>query len=162
MCRIMNSDRPRILIVDDNPQIHSDFRKVLLGDETSAELTEMESSLFGGDAGDNASPQYEIDSAFQGQQAIDMVQQAKRLNRAYGLAFVDVRMPPGMDGVETIRELRKVAPEMNFVICTAYSDYTPAAARQKVGLEQGLLFLAKPFDVDVVRQLAQSLCATAT
>jgi DNA-binding NtrC family response regulator len=91
-----------------------------------------------------------------------MVRRAAQEKRPYDMAFVDVRMPPGMDGVQTIAELRKIDPAMGFVICTAYSDYTPEEAGQKVGLSNGLMFIVKPFDAGIVRQLAQRLCGRVT
>jgi DNA-binding LytR/AlgR family response regulator len=68
-------------------------------------------------------------------------------------------MPPGLDGVETIAEIRKIDPIMQFAICTAFSDYTPAEAGRKVGLANGLLFIVKPFEADIVRKLARSMSA---
>lgn len=157
---MMTTPLPRILIVDDNPDIHNDFRKVLLGDKDGSDLADMEAALFGEPASRAVQSEFEIDSAYQGQQALAMVQSAIAEQRPYRMAFVDVRMPPGWDGVETIAEIRKVDPNMHFVICTAYSDYTPAAAQQKVGLRDGLLFIAKPFDLTLVRKLADALHRT--
>jgi DNA-binding NtrC family response regulator len=87
------------------------------------------------------------------------VRRAVKEKHPYGMAFVDVRMPPGWDGVQTIAELLKVDPAMGVAICTAYSDYTPEEASRKIGLSDGLIFIIKPFDAAIVRQLAQKLSA---
>jgi len=68
--------------------------------------------------------EFEIDSAFQGQEGLAKVQHALNEGRPYAMAFVDVRMPPGWDGIETISRIWKMYPELQVVICTAYSDYS--------------------------------------
>jgi CheY-like chemotaxis protein len=94
----------RILIVDDNASIHADFRNILCPDNSDEEATEeMEAVLFG-----SARPRelsFDLDSAYQGQEALNMVKKALAEKRPYALAFVDVRMPPGWDGIETIAHL---------------------------------------------------------
>jgi len=98
-----------------------------------------------------------MDSAFQGQEGLARVQQANAEGRPYALAFVDGRMPPGWDGVETITKLREVDPALQFVICTAYSDYSWIEIQQQFGPSDSLLVLKKPFDLIEVRQLAHAL-----
>jgi CheY-like chemotaxis protein len=151
----MKVTQPRVLIVDDNPDIHRDFRKVLVSEPAEPELENLAEALFG-DAPESTLS-YTLDSAFQGAEAIEMVRKAMVGPNRYGLAFVDVRMPPGMDGVQTIQALRKIDPALDCVICTAYSDYTPEAARQKIGITEGLLFISKPFDTAIIRQLAKKM-----
>ena len=146
----------RILIVDDNLAIHDDLRKVLTGEaESWADLEDDESVLFG------ALPipigTFEIDSAYQGEEALEKVTRAAAEGRPYALAFVDVRMPPGWDGIETIGHLHAVDPHLQTVICTAYSDYSWKDIRRKLGHSDRLLILKKPFDNIEVIQLAHAL-----
>src|SRR5436190_18647133 len=90
----------RILIIDDNPTIHADFRKILCPNRASATaLRSMEAALFSQTEAAADTMRFELDSAFQGQQALEMVKQSLADNRPYALAFVDVRMPPGWDGI---------------------------------------------------------------
>ena len=154
----------RILIVDDNESIHEDFRKVLIHEKSAdqAALDELESELFGADdnpAGAGAEEQvsYEVDSAFQGQEALAMVDQAAEDGRPYALVFMDVRMPPGWDGIETISRIWSRHPYVEMVLCTAYSDYTWDDIIVKLGCTDKLLFLRKPFDAVAVQQMALSL-----
>ena len=122
----------RILIVDDNESIHEDFRKVLIREENAdvAELDDLEAELFGEDEPEDSKPKegevlvYEVDSALQGQEALAMVDKAAEEGRPYSLIFMDVRMPPGWDGIETISRIWIKHPYVEMVLCTAYSDYT--------------------------------------
>jgi CheY-like chemotaxis protein len=151
----MKPSQPKILIVDDNPEIHADFRKVLATEKASAELEGMESALFG--EAPKTGESYALDHATQGADAIELVRKAIANFQPYGMAFVDVRMPPGIDGVHTIQALRKIDPNLDCIICTAYSDYTPESAGQKIGISEGLLFVSKPFDPAIIRQLAKKM-----
>jgi two-component system cell cycle sensor histidine kinase/response regulator CckA len=146
----------RILIIDDNTSIHNDFRGILCPDNSDeAAANEMEAVLFGENKPKEMS--FELDSAYQGQEGFEMVKRALAENRPYALAFVDVRMPPGWDGVETIARIWEVDPELQVVVCTAYADYSWEEMRAKVGQPDSLLVLKKPFDNIEVQQLAHGL-----
>ena len=148
----------RILLVDDNTSIHADFRKILCPDISgSAAINELEAALFEDPKPAAAHTSFELDSAFQGQEALEMVKLSLAENRPYAMAFVDVRMPPGWDGIETIARIWEVYPEIQIVICTAYSDYSWEDMRNKVGQPDGLLVLKKPFDNIEVQQIAHAL-----
>ena len=145
----------RILIVDDNTAIHEDFRKVLAGDvKPGAELLRAEAALFGDETPPDLKSDFELDSAYQGQEALEKVKQALAAGRPYAVAFVDVRMPPGWDGVETVKRLWEVDTELQVVICTAYSDYSWDEILRQVGSSDNLVILKKPFDNVEVLQLA--------
>ncbi|MCF6336521.1 MAG: diguanylate cyclase [Gammaproteobacteria bacterium] len=155
----------RILIVDDNESIHEDFYKVLVHEQNAdhAALDDLEAELFGDDGGKpkNKAPddilQYAVDSALQGQEALSMVDKAAQEGRPYALIFMDVRMPPGWDGIETISRIWLKHPYIEMVLCTAYSDYTWDDIIEKLGSNDKLLFLRKPFDAIAVQQMALSL-----
>ncbi len=98
-----------------------------------------------------------MDSAFQGEEALLLARTARQQGRPYALAFVDIRMPPGIDGVETTSRLWKEDPDIQVVICSAYADYSWEEMMQRLGLSQRLLILRKPFDGIEVRQLAFAL-----
>ena len=158
----------RILVVDDTRSIHDDFRKVLCGaakpaGAAAADLDDLESKLFGdGGAATAGAPgdvfRFELDSAYQGQEGLEKVRQSVAEGRPYAMAFVDMRMPPGWDGVQTIREMWKVEPALQVAICTAYSDYTPDQIASELKLDGRMLILRKPFDQGEVRQLTATLC----
>jgi len=153
-----NDTTHRILVVDDNPDIHSDFRKILAPDDTIAALVDKaEVAVFGGQAPEIKPLQFEIDSAHQGTEGIARVTESRAAGHPYTLAFVDVRMPPGWDGIETIEGMWREDPALQVVICTAFSDYSPAAIARRLGKTDRLLILKKPFDNIEVSLLATSL-----
>lgn len=146
----------RVLIVDDNEAIHDDLRKVLGGDSNvDSGLLDDEELLF--DAKQVETTKFEIDSAYQGQEGLAMVERSVADGRPYAMAFVDVRMPPGWDGVETIIQLWKACPQLQVVICTAYSDYSWKDIVKRLGYSDSLVILKKPFDNIEVIQLAHAL-----
>jgi diguanylate cyclase (GGDEF)-like protein len=153
----------RILIVDDNESIHEDFRKVLIQTKTEdlIALDQLEETLFGeaSDAQkkDHDSIEYQLESAFQGEEALKMVENAQADNAPYAMVFMDVRMPPGWDGIETIKNIWKQHPHLEMVLCTAYSDYSWEDIIATLGNSDKLLFLRKPFDAIAVKQMALSL-----
>ncbi len=153
----------RILLIDDNPEIHKDFRKVLGNKDTqSSVLDGMEAVLFDGESEPAGGPEepsetFEIDSAYQGQEGLEMVRSALETGRPYAMAFVDVRMPPGWDGVETIAQIWRQYPQLQVVICTAYSDYSWTEIVRNLGATDSLVILKKPFDNIEVLQLAHAM-----
>ena len=153
----MNLEPSRILVVDDNPAIHADFRKIFCPEPvTSAELAEAEVELFGVRLTQAQGTHYQVDSARQGQEALEMVRKANEDGRPYAVAFVDVRMPPGWDGVETSLRLWEVSPELHVVICTAYSDYDLDEMTARFKHSDRFVILKKPFDAVEARQLANA------
>lgn len=149
----------RILIIDDNPEIHKDFIKILKPKEKTSDLDALDEELFGAEESQHANllPSFVIEIASQGLEGVDKVIEAKNRNEPYALAFVDIRMPPGLDGVETIRRMWEIDPDVQAVICTAYSDYTWEETVSILGANDNLLILKKPFDAVAVRQLACAL-----
>ncbi|MBN2473675.1 MAG: PAS domain S-box protein [Pirellulales bacterium] len=153
----IDAKNQRILVIDDSPAIHDDFRKILGALEGDAAVDQLAARLFDDDIGTDDAAVFEIDSAYQGQEALAMVQQAVDRRRPYAMAFVDVRMPPGWDGIETTCRIWEVDPEILVVICTAFSDHRWEEIVQQLGRASHFLILKKPFDNIEVRQLACSL-----
>src|SRR5438477_366538 len=149
----------RILIIDDNPSIHEDFRKILGPADVSLskERDVAEASLFGDETDEERPGNFQIDSAFQGQDGLEKVRVAFIEGKPYAVAFVDVRMPPGWDGIETISRIWKEFPDLQIVICTAYSDYSWDEIAKSVGNSDQILVLKKPFDNVEVLQIAHAL-----
>jgi len=154
-----NANR-RILLVDDTDSIHLDFRKILTAQPPTSSSANSARVAFFGAPSTAVQPKpetYEVESARQGQEALVMVQRAVAEQKPFALAFVDVRMPPGWDGVETIERLWQVDRELQVVICSAYTDYSWADMLARLGRTDRLLFLKKPFDPIEVCQLASAL-----
>lgn len=149
---------PRILIVDDDRDIHGDFDRVLARvREHSAAHVALDLELFC--ASEPAKPKhhYELSHAYQGREALTLVQASIEERRRFAVAFVDMRMPPGWDGAQTIEHLWRVDPAINCVICTAYSDFSWEETRARTGRTQGLHLLRKPFRAEQVLRFASVL-----
>jgi diguanylate cyclase len=150
----------RILIIDDNAAIHLDFRKVLGAQaehSAQAALDVLEANLFGEPAAVSARPNFEIDSAHQGQEGVAMASRALAEGRPYAMAFVDMRMPPGWDGLKTIEHLWAADPDVQVVICSAHTDYDWTEVVERLGHSDKLLVLRKPAEPIEVLQCATAL-----
>lgn len=148
----------RILVVDDNRAIHEDFRKIL-GEPppASSALVDAAAELFGDVVPADPALGFEMHSAFQGHEAFEMARRARKEGRPYAVAFVDVRMPPGWDGIETVEEIWRADRETQIVICTAYSPHSWTDALARLGRPDRIFVLKKPFDNIEVLQLANAL-----
>jgi two-component system, sensor histidine kinase and response regulator len=146
----------RVLLIDDVASIHEDFRKILGPALTADALDETEALLFGRPA-PRPHDEYELDSAYQGREGAAMVEAALRAGRPYAMAFVDMRMPPGWDGMETIEAIWRVDPQLQVVICTAHSDHPWEEVLARLDVGDRLLVVKKPFDMIEVSQLARTL-----
>lgn len=147
-----------VLVIDDNVAIHADIRKVLAPDTPgAAALAESEAALFGSAPRACSAPVYVISCATQGQEGVELARRARQAGAPFELAFVDARMPPGWDGLETIEKLWEADPAIQVVLCTAYADYTWQQIRARLRHPDRLVILKKPFDNIEVQQLAEGL-----
>jgi diguanylate cyclase len=146
----------RLLMIDDNPAIHEDYRKILTGrDQRSSSAAEA--ALFGQPQSTVARPTFDLDSALQGREGVELARRALDEGRPYAVAFVDMRMPPGWDGLETIENLWKIDPEIQVVICSAYSDYDWMQLLERLGRSDKLIVIKKPFEPIEILQSASAL-----
>jgi signal transduction histidine kinase/BarA-like signal transduction histidine kinase len=156
-------NRQRILLVDDNEAIHEDIELIISinKNRSDKELRQLENELFGSSSQEKpevlSETVYDIDHAYQGEEAIQMVNDAEAAGDPYALVFMDVRMPPGMNGIETIQEIWDDHPYTEIVICTAYSDYSWDQIVENLGNTDNLLLMKKPFDVTALKQTALTL-----
>ena len=148
----------RVLIIDDNPSIHADFRKILgTRGSAAAELSKATAELFGDEMVPGPKAEFDLMIALQGEEGLSAVREAVRSGKPYAMAFVDVRMPPGWDGIETITRIWEMDPDIQVVLCTAYSDYSWDDITSRLGSTDRLVILKKPFDAVEVLQLASAL-----
>ncbi|WP_257458554.1 response regulator [Archangium lipolyticum] len=156
------ASKKRILVIDDSEAIHTDFRRILCPETRKSrdDLDMLEEALFGSNSAQethSGDSEFEMDSAFQGQEGVSKVNESLITGRPYSLIFLDYRMPPGWNGAETLRRLRLVSPSLRVVLCSAYSDYSWGELVREFGRSQLLTELRKPFNGQQVRQLALSL-----
>ena len=154
----------RVLVVDDNATVLDIFRKILTGaaEQPTGDvdaLALLESAIFSttAPADKTEPPRFEVDCLDSGEQACQLVRKANEDGRPFALAFVDMRMPGGWDGLQTIEGLWKADPAIHIVICTAYSDYSWDDILDRLGLSDRLLILRKPFEKIEVLQMASAL-----
>jgi len=148
----------RLLVVDDQQAIREDFKKILAHPgPDSRGLASARNAFLGETDEQGAGPHFELTTVAQGEQAVEAVREARRKGQSYAMAFVDVRMPPGIDGLQTIKGIWDNDPDVQVVICTAFSDYSFEEIIKELGSSDRLLILKKPFDPVEVRQLAGAL-----
>lgn len=152
----------RILIVDDEPAMHDAYRRTLdapAAAATQGSLAAMAADLFADRtvaAHDDQEP-FRLTHAVQGLDAVAEVEAALAAGDPFRVAFIDVRMPPGIDGKETARRIRALDSAINIVIVTGYSDYSPIEIARAAGPVDKIFYITKPFDVDEVQQVARAL-----
>src|ERR1700733_1585997 len=95
----------RILVIDDNKSIYEDIRKILRSHERETALVNAEMAVFGGDPPAPPPLSFHVEAAWQGEEGLRMIEAAAAAGHPFAMAFVDVRMPPGWDGVETITRM---------------------------------------------------------
>ncbi|PCG14987.1 MULTISPECIES: putative bifunctional diguanylate cyclase/phosphodiesterase [Sphingomonas] len=151
----------RILIVDDEPLVHESYR-LSFAPPAAAQgaLSAMAADLFADAAARDAEaapPAFDVTYHVQGLDAVAAVEQAIAAGAPFQVAFIDVRMPPGIDGRETARRIRALDPEINLVIVTGYSDFSPVEISRVAGPADKIFYIAKPFEVAEVVQTATAL-----
>jgi len=153
----------RVLVVDDNPAIHEDFKKILCPATRASEaLKTAAAELFGSDGnGQDDALTYAIDSAISGQAGVAKVKDALAVNQPYLLAFIDMNMPNGWNGIQTIQRIWDLQPTLQIVVCTAFSDFSWDQIHEGLEHSDRYLILKKPFDNIEVQQLALALTGRA-
>lgn len=151
----------RILVIDDNPDIARDFAQLLASASNDAStLDELEASLFGMHKQPVCATEtglFEVVGALQGRDGLSQVHRAIQENRPYSVAVIDMRMPPGWNGVETSKRIRDVDPRIRIVICSAYAEQSETEIIQALGENSAVRFLNKPFDPSAARLLLSEL-----
>lgn len=154
----------RILVIDDEQAMLDTYGLILspaedVVDELEKKAAALEAELFEEAAGEIGEERERYDVAFarQGEEGFSKAGEALENNRPFAAAFIDVRMPPGWDGVKTAAKIREIDPDIEIVIVTAYSDKDRREIIEKVGTPERLLYLKKPFDAEEIRQLALAL-----
>ena len=158
LCLATTANHRRLLIVDDNPAIHEDFRRIFASEVFDDELARLEATVFGASNLPPAREPFELHFASQGKDAFELVLTAHHEERPFSLIFMDVRMPPGWNGIETTKKILAAEPDVQIVICSAYSDHSINDISDAIGRTDRVLILKKPFDVIEVEQAAEALC----
>ena len=158
----MHTGNDRVLIIDDDPEIQNAYRMVLAPEpeDLNSSRTRLAHLLPQDRTADPpAAPHFELEFAGQGSEGVTLAAEAIEKNQPFAVAFIDIRMPPGFDGMETAARIRRSDPDIEIVVVTAFSDRSRDEIVRAVGRPEKLLFLRKPFDPEELLQMALSLTA---
>lgn len=146
----------RVLIVDDQPEVHSDFREMLERNPVMALLDDL-ATAFDDKPAVAFLPEFELFHATDGEEACDILRTARASDHRIAVAFVDIRMPPGIDGVETARRMRGIDGDIEIVLMTAYTDQSLSEIMHGMAAPHKLLYIRKPFSREEIQQITLSL-----
>jgi len=158
----------RVLVVDDEADVREAYRQILLDNDVNREIAafrELRSKLFNkgaeAPAGRSVARSAQFDAVFcdQAEAAVAAVREAREQNRPFAVVFLDMRMPPGRDGLWAAGRIREIDPEIEIAVCTAYSDADPGEIGAIVPPEDKLSYLQKPFHPHEVRQMTVALAS---
>ncbi len=154
----------RILVADDEQRILDDYAAILSGstgqdDARRAKIADLESELFGAAPQKAPTPGFSLCLCLQADAAVKAVEESLRDGNPFAVAFLDVRMPPGPDGVQAAEQIRKLDTEINIVFVTGFSDIRPEDIAVRVPPVDKLLYCQKPFHANELRQVAFALSA---
>lgn len=145
----------RILVIDDEDSVLDTYLQFLAGND-DAELDELGDLMGMERSGEKKTEGFDVETASQGREGLEKVRSALDSGEPFAVAFIDVRMPPGWDGVDTARRIRQIDPDIHIVFVTAYSDYDVNEIYDSIG--DNMIYLKKPFQLDVIAQMARNLC----
>ncbi|MBT8098099.1 MAG: EAL domain-containing protein [Gammaproteobacteria bacterium] len=152
----------RVLVVDDDAQLIGEYVRCLGAgfepDTATATLGDLEKVLFGEETDETGAARFEVHSRNQGEPAVDAVRAAVAAEAPYAIVFLDVDMPPGIDGIEAARQIRALDPNVNIVIVSGSMNIEAEILLQDIPPSDKIFFFKKPFHVVECRQLAAALC----
>jgi diguanylate cyclase (GGDEF)-like protein len=150
------TEHARVLVVDDEPQIIEEYLRAFSG-SSATELEDLKSELFGGTSRVETEVDFHVESALQGEQAVEMLERSLSAGNRYSSVFLDVQMPPGIDGIETAKRLRALDADMNIVLVTGNKIAEPEILAGEIPPADRLFLFNKPFHATECRQLARAL-----
>ena len=150
-----NHENNRVLIVDDQHEIHDDFKEMLNPSFGQLSADDLATAFVGEE--DVWLPEFELLHAGNGEEALSIIRAGKESDRPIAVAYIDIRMPPGIDGIETIRQIRKIDRSVEIVIMTAYTDKALPEIVHDMELLHKLLYIRKPFAHEEIQQITLSL-----
>ncbi len=132
----------KILMVDDSEEMHELYKKI---------IEKMNAKNFG--------MQFSLEHCFQGEVGVLKVREAYRNKDPYSLVIMDIRMPPGIDGIQTIKHIREEYPQTEFIVCTAFQQYSWEDYLEIFGPSDKILYINKPYNKTTMKQLTLYVCS---
>lgn len=146
----------RILCIDDDHGVQEAYSASLSPQQNGLDHSLLSELLGEEELHEGAPEDFELTLCSQGEEGASAVRKSLEQGTPFAVAFIDIRMPPGWDGLKTAQEIRKIDPNINVVFVTAYSDYNSEQIQSS--MEHDTFLMKKPFDIDVIRQMAKTLC----
>ena len=146
----------RVLVVDDQREIHQDFEEMLTPGLTGSSTDDL-AEAFAPEVDESFLPKFQLLHARGGSEAYDIVKAAIEADDPIAVAYIDIRMPPGMDGIETTRRIRTVDTNIEIVLMSAYTDKSLSDIVREMELLHKLLYIRKPFAREEIQQITLSL-----
>ena len=146
----------RVLVVDDQREIHQDFEEMLTPGVTGASTDDL-AEAFASEVDESFLPKFELLHARSGAEAYDTIEAAIEADDPIAVAYIDIRMPPGMDGIETTRRIRAIDENLEIVLMTAYTDKSLGEIVREMDLLHKLLYIRKPFAREEIQQITLAL-----
>lgn len=152
----------RVLVVDDDKALIGEYLRCLgegfEPDEATTTLSDLEKVLFGEVTDERGAARFDVQSRNQGEHAVEAVRDAVKTASPFAIVFLDIRMPPGIDGIETARRIREIDPNINIVLVTGSLSPEPDDLGKEIPPADKIFFFKKPFHAVECRQLAAALC----
>lgn len=158
---------PRLLVCDDDPGIIAGYKLVLDPMKHRADagnvfgLHDAEHAMFGDALLPGHPVLWNIDYVMSGEDAVDKVRKSIAEGYPYSAIFLDIRMPPGIDGYEAAKQIRAIDKSIHIVIVTAYSDYSVEDFEDVAGPDQALTFLMKPVWPEDLSSIARNFARSS-
>ena len=152
----------RVLVVDDDETMIDEYEHCLSPrfrpDMAATTITDLEKVLFGEETDERGAARFEVHSRRQGEDAVEAVLSACKTGQPYAIVFIDVRMPPGMDGIEAAKRIREIDPNVNIVVVTGSIGSDPRDLGELIPPADKIFFFKKPFHAIECRQLTAAIC----
>lgn len=152
----------RILVVDDEEGVLDSYRSIfglVLESESDTRIQDLQAKLYGTAASPATAYTYHVTCRQQATDGLQAVRESLHNDQPFAMVFLDVRMPPGPDGVWAAEQIRSLDPLVNIVMVTAYSDIDPSEISARVQPLDKLLYIQKPFHTQEVQQFGAALGA---
>ncbi len=146
----------RVLVVDDQREIHQDFEEMLTPGATGASTDDL-AKAFAAEVDESFLPKFTLLHARSGTEAYGMIKTAIETDNPIAVAYIDIRMPPGIDGIETTRRIRAIDENIEIVLMTAYTDKSLGEIVREMDLLHKLLYIRKPFAREEIQQITLAL-----
>jgi diguanylate cyclase (GGDEF)-like protein len=152
----------RVLVVDDDAMLIREYLQCLgedfEPDVATTTLSDLEKVLFGEETNERGAARFDVQSCNQGAAAVEAVRDAVKTGNPFAIVFLDIRMPPGIDGIDAARQIREIDPNVNIVLVTGSLSPEPEDLGAEIPPADRIFFFKKPFHAVECRQLAAALC----